>query len=218
MLLITVAVYFTGNILLMFVRYSPNSLETFVDPSMCLTLAGLWTLITCAGHTTVIANSAATVKNGVLQCSLYNTLITSCKRRKTQLCKHAPALLGFQLEKLLQEVQKVSPGVGEQEPMLQEHLLSKCALFVCNKWDQVPPEEKETVKNYVTEKLQKILPGIDLESQIICISTKNATKVQTRGYITEDFCSLMDGMKSVVLKSIEFRLEFHWRYAMCFCL
>ena len=144
--------------------------------------------------------------------------MTNYKRRKTELCNHSPVIFYFQLEKLLQEVQKVLPGVGEQEHMLQEHLLSKCALFVCNKWDQVPPEERETVKKHVTEKLQKVWPGIDLESQIIYISTKNATKVQTCGYITEDFSSLMDGMKSVVLKSIDIRMEIHWRYAMCFRL
>ena len=112
----------------------------------------------------------------------------------------------------------MSPGVGEQEHMLQERLLSKCALFVCNKWDQVPPKERETVKKHVTEKLQKVWPGIDLDSQIVYMSTRNATKVQTYGYITEDFSSLMDGMKSVVLKSIDIRMEIHWRYAMCFCL
>ena len=146
-------------------------------------------------------------------CPLLYNYKTNYKRRKT-----TPVIYDFQLEKLLLEVQKVSPGVGEQEHLLQEHLLSKCALFVCNKWDQVPPKERETVKNHVTEKLQKVWPGIDLESQIIYISTKNATKVQTCGYITEDFSSLMDGMNSVVLKSFEIRLEIHWRYVLCVCL
>ena len=202
----TVAVYFSGNILPMFVRYWPNSCKTLLA-----SYSG-WTL-----NSDHMRWRTTLIKTQVLQCSLYNN-ITSCKIRKTQLCKHAPVIHDFQLEKLLQDVQKVSPGVGEHEHMLQEHLLSRCALFVCNKWDQVPLEEKEIVKNHVTEKLQKVWPGIDLESQIIYISTQNATKVQTCGYITREFCSLMDGMKSVVLKSIESRLKIHWRYAMCFCL
>ena len=119
-------------------------------------------------------------------------------------------ILHFQLEKLLQEVRKISLGV--QDCSRLELLLSKCALFVCNKWDQVPEEEIKPVKNHVTEKLQKLCPGLDPESQIIYMSAKNANyAVQNYGYITEDFSSLMNGVETVVLKSIEARLEFHWR-------
>jgi len=64
------------------------------------------------------------------------------------------------LEKLLEEVRKVSlEGQGE--------LPSKCALFVCNKWDQVPEKETEDVKKHMTAKLQKCWPGLEPESQII---------------------------------------------------
>jgi len=116
--------------------------------------------------------------------------------------------LYFQLQKLLHEVRKVSLGV--QECRLQEHLLSKCALFVCNKWDQVPVEERKAVENHVTRKLQRLWPGLDPESQIIYMSTKNANTFQKYDYIAEDFSSLMNSMRTVVLRSIEARLEFHW--------
>ena len=92
----------------------------------------------------------------------------------------------------------------------QESLLSKCALFVCNKWDQVPDKEIKTVQNDVTTKLERVWPGLHPESQIIYMSTMNANKAQNYGLITEDFSSLMDGMRTVVLKSIEARLEIHW--------
>ena len=109
-----------------------------------------------------------------------------------------------QLEKLLEQVRRLSLE-------RQGELPSKCALFVCNKWDQVPEEEVKEVKSHVVRNLQRCWPGLDPESQIIYMSTMKATKGQTLGIITEDFSSLMNGMKTMVLKSIETRLEIHWR-------
>jgi len=54
--------------------------------------------------------------------------------------------LDLQHEKLLQQVRNMSPEE-------QSEFSSKCALFVCNKWDQVPAEETEDVKNHVVKKL-----------------------------------------------------------------
>ena len=93
----------------------------------------------------------------------------------------------------------------------QGELPSKCALFVCNKWDQVPKKEIKEVKNHVVRNLQRCWPGLDPQSQIIFMSTMKASKGQNLGIITEDFSSLMKGMRSMVLKSIEARLEIHWK-------
>ena len=113
-------------------------------------------------------------------------------------------LLNSQLEKLLEEVRKVSLEK-------QGELPSKCALFVCNKWDQVPKKEVKEVKNHVVRNLQRCWPGLDPESQIIFMSTTKASKGQNLGIITEEFSSLMKGMRCMVLKSIEARLEIHWK-------
>ena len=88
-------------------------------------------------------------------------------------------------------------------------VLSQCALFVCNKWDQVPKEEVNAVQNDVIMKLKKCWPGIDPESQITYMSTSNARIAQNYGIITEEFFSLMNGIRSMVLKSIKARLEMH---------
>ena len=111
----------------------------------------------------------------------------------------------LQLENLLDEVRNIR---------FEEHKESvpyQCALFVCNKWDQVPEKEVKEVQNHVIRKLKKCWPGFDSKSQIICMSTKNATVAQNHGIITKDFFSLMNGMRSMVLKSIEARLEMHWK-------
>jgi len=111
----------------------------------------------------------------------------------------------LRLEKLLEEVRKVALE-GQKESVS-----SQCALFVCNKWDQVPRKEVNEVQNHVIKKLKKCWPGLDPASQIIYMSTNNASVAQNLGIITEEFFSLMSGMKSMVLKSIEARLEMHWR-------
>jgi len=111
----------------------------------------------------------------------------------------------LQLEKLLDDVREATLE-GQKESVA-----SQCALFVCNKWDQVPEKEVEEVQNHVTKKLKKRWPGIDPKSQITYMSTKNASVAQNRGIITKDFFSLMNGIRSMVLKSIEARLEMHWK-------
>ena len=93
----------------------------------------------------------------------------------------------------------------------QGELPSKCALFVCNKWDQVPAKETKEVKNYVVRKLQRCWPGLDPESQIIYMSTMKASRAQDHGLVTEDFSSLMNSMRSMVLKSVDARIEIHWK-------
>ena len=127
-------------------------------------------------------------------------------------------MFALQLEKLLQRARSVLIGVpkeGKEEGGIsldiQEHLLSKCALFVCNKWDVVQEQEVQSVKNDVVKKLKRAWPGIDPESQIIYMSTKTATTAQNLGVISKDLFSLMDGMRSVILLSIEAKLELHWK-------
>ena len=110
----------------------------------------------------------------------------------------------LQLEKLLEEVRKVT---------LERHgeLPAKCALFVCNKWDQVPKNEAKVVKNHVIVKLGRCWPGVDPESQVIYMSSKEASKAQELGLITEEFSALMNGLRLMVLKSIGESLEIHWK-------
>ena len=110
----------------------------------------------------------------------------------------------LQLEKLLEEVRKVTLNEKGE-------FSSKSALFVCSKWDQIPQKEIEEVKKYVIRKLEKCWPDLVPESQIIYMSAKKAIDAQKLGIITNDFLSLMNGIRSTVMKSIEARLESYWR-------
>ena len=110
----------------------------------------------------------------------------------------------FQLERLLEKVRKVTLE-------RQGALPTKSALFVCNKWDQVPEKERNEVKNHVIKKLQRCWPGVDPESQIIHMSTTNASLAQDYKIVTEEFSTLMNSLRGMVLKSIGDMLEIHWK-------
>ena len=117
---------------------------------------------------------------------------------------HGFSLLFLQLEKLLVEV-------TEEALKRQGELPTKCALFVCNKWDQVPETEVEAVKNHVITKLTRCWKNVDPESQIVYMSSQKASKAQNIGIITEEFSTLMNGLKLMVLKSIGESLEIQWK-------
>ena len=76
--------------------------------------------------------------------------------------KHFHVVLDLQLERLLEQASKLPLGVQLEEaaimsPLVQRHLLSKCTLFVCNKWDQVPKKDMKAFKIHLTKKLKKNL-------------------------------------------------------------
>ena len=92
------------------------------------------------------------------------------------------SLLLLQLEKLLEEVRNISLE-------RQGELPSKCALFVCNKWDQVPGKEVSEVKNHVVRKLLRCWPGVEPESQIIHMSQRKPVKLRAMATLQMNFPS-----------------------------
>ena len=88
---------------------------------------------------------------------------------------------------------------------------AKSTFFVCNKWDQVPETEDKEVKSHIVKKLQQSWPNLDPATQVTYMSILNATTGQNLGIVTDEFSSLMEGIKSMVLKGYECRMEMHWR-------
>ncbi|XP_068729115.1 uncharacterized protein [Montipora capricornis] len=115
---------------------------------------------------------------------------------------------GVQKDRLQKLLENVKNGYLEGKGQLP----SKCALFVCNKWDQVPDKEAEEVRTHIVGNLQRCWPGLDPASQIIYMSTLRAIHGQKLGTVTEEFSFLMEGIKSMVLNGIQCRLEIHWRW------
>ena len=75
----------------------------------------------------------------------------------------------------------------------------------------MPSVETDEVKNHVVTKLTQCWPSLDPESQIIYMSAREAIEAQKLGMVTKEFAELMKSMKSMVLKSIEARLQIQWR-------
>jgi len=108
----------------------------------------------------------------------------------------------------------IEEGMYESEmtPVLQEFLLSKCTLFVSNKWDRVPKKEVQDVKDVSITKLKQIWPGVDPKSQLIFISAKYASLALRKfKIVTEEFGSLINGFEGLITNSINVRLERNWR-------
>lgn len=87
-----------------------------------------------------------------------------------------------------------------------------CTLFVCNKWDNIPPDEVSGVIEHIEKKLRQCLPDIDTDTQIIRLSTTKALTAQKFGIMNAEFASLTEAIGSLVAKSIQARLERNWRY------
>ena len=90
-------------------------------------------------------------------------------------------------------------------------LFTGCALFVCNKWDHIKPEEEEEVKKVQIEKLSKRLVNLNPESQIVYLSCTTAEKAQSYGFITEDFSALITGISNVLVSSMQNKLQIYYR-------
>ena len=86
-----------------------------------------------------------------------------------------------------------------------------CTLFVCNKWDTIPIPERKVVMEHIINRLSQCLPDLDTNTQIIPLSTSKALAVQKYGVMNSEFASLTDKIGCLVSKSIETRLEQHWR-------
>ena len=100
---------------------------------------------------------------------------------------------------------------GNEVSLDVKEQLSKWALFVFNKIDQVPESIIPDVKEVITKRLQRILPDLDPESQIVYMSTTGALIAQEYGIILKEFSFLVDGMRSVVLKHMDAKLELQWQ-------
>ena len=108
--------------------------------------------------------------------------------------------------RILDKVRSVESGVETNASGLAE-----CALFVANKWDQVEEDERSEVKKHIVEKLKQFWPDGNPARQTVYVSIKSALKEQKRGNATEECDILLEGMKSMILKAIDGRLNYHWK-------
>lgn len=85
------------------------------------------------------------------------------------------------------------------------------ALFVCNRWDNVPDDKADTMLNSLAERLSMILPGIH-KSQLYPISvTKSALSMEYR-QITPGHKHLVEGLRHFLPQTLRGKLRTYYRY------
>ncbi|XP_078592479.1 uncharacterized protein LOC144871212 [Branchiostoma floridae x Branchiostoma japonicum] len=96
----------------------------------------------------------------------------------------------------------------DQPPMFDP----KSAIFVCNKWDMVPPKEAGEVWDDTIRKLKRCWPELD-ESQVFKISAKKAALARSQAnYITKDFEKLLNGLQDLLPTGLRAKVELNYRW------
>ncbi|XP_019636110.1 PREDICTED: uncharacterized protein LOC109478781 isoform X1 [Branchiostoma belcheri] len=112
---------------------------------------------------------------------------------------------GVQPGRLL-KLMELSKRIGPKDLHLFD---PKAAIFVCNKWDQVPEHEKEEVKQDTIRKLKQHWPSME-ESQLFHLSAVKAQEAV--GYVTNDLDKLLDGIDSLLPQSLRHKLTLQHRW------
>ena len=84
----------------------------------------------------------------------------------------------------------------------------KCAIFVCNLWDNVKTEEQDQVYDYAVRKLENYWPGL-VKTSVIRFSAKRAKEelALDRDYITKDYKMFLDCLKELVATATDKRVK-----------
>ncbi|KAI8491725.1 hypothetical protein Bbelb_305300 [Branchiostoma belcheri] len=82
------------------------------------------------------------------------------------------------------------------------------AIFVCNKWDLVPEEERQEVKENTIQKLTEMWHGLD-ESRVFTHSNKEAVKY---GFRSADFNRLLGGIYKLLPQSFNHKLDIQYSW------
>ncbi|XP_066299950.1 bacterial dynamin-like protein [Branchiostoma lanceolatum] len=89
----------------------------------------------------------------------------------------------------------------------------KSAIFVFNKWDQVPKWEEEEVKVQMIKRLQKSWPELDPTSQVFYMSVQKAAECQRSGVgPTEDFTKLLEGIRCLLPEGLVSKLKISYGF------
>ncbi|XP_056008217.1 uncharacterized protein LOC125665478 isoform X3 [Ostrea edulis] len=94
------------------------------------------------------------------------------------------------------------------------------AIFVCNKWDQVPPNEERGVWEDITKKIKAHWPtrrDMDITRQMFKMSTTEDIRRSKAGLgYTEKFKSLLSGIDQLISASLERRVSRHVNWLQAF--
>ena len=84
----------------------------------------------------------------------------------------------------------------------------KSALFVCNRFDMIPENARNDVKERILEKLGKCWPDFDESSAVFMSTLKAKRDVDAHpDYINDDFKGLLEGVKKLFDVAMDRRIR-----------
>ncbi|XP_019636106.1 PREDICTED: uncharacterized protein LOC109478780 [Branchiostoma belcheri] len=87
----------------------------------------------------------------------------------------------------------------------------RAAIFVCNKWDQVPVHEAQTVQEEQLRVLRRYWHGCT-EDQVFRLCTSDAAKALQHGVVMKDFRHLLDGIERLIPVSLQNKLQVYYSF------
>ncbi|XP_019616595.1 PREDICTED: uncharacterized protein LOC109464099 [Branchiostoma belcheri] len=111
------------------------------------------------------------------------------------------------------KLQSLLANCREKHPEDMQLFDPKTAVFVCNKWDQVPDKEREQVRAEIIRQLEKHWSRnykLDPKSQVFCLSATEAEKAQEVGYVAEDLEQLLEGIDALLPQSLRHKLTMQY--------
>ena len=112
---------------------------------------------------------------------------------------------------ILKEWAKLYNG---QKDETRRSITAESVLFVCNKWDEIERNAKETadrkkIEEQIVSKLKEIIPELDEKAQVIQMSVSCAAQVHRNfGVMRDDLNKMMDCIKRLLSLCIERKMEF----------
>ncbi|KAK2573323.1 hypothetical protein P5673_000968 [Acropora cervicornis] len=76
---------------------------------------------------------------------------------------------------------------------------SKCAIFVCNKWNLIREKEYNEVKSHIVKKLKRYCPDLILKHRSSTYRPRMPPKAQNLGIITNEFSSSMETVRMMII-------------------
>lgn len=94
----------------------------------------------------------------------------------------------------------------------QKKVDPRTAIFICNRWDMVPLEERVAVEQFIVGKLQMCWPEFDPKRQLFKMSTEFAFNTLKAGYITDDYALLINGLQQLLPMGLQRKLQMAYWY------
>ncbi|XP_074646569.1 uncharacterized protein LOC141902645 [Tubulanus polymorphus] len=88
----------------------------------------------------------------------------------------------------------------------------RSAIFIFNKWDQVPEQSRDSVADNMTSKLQ-CWPGLDIDEQVFFLSITEVVRCRKQSIgMTKQYADIMHGLRKFLKTGLEISTRRHYNW------